>query len=412
MLTLLLTACDPYGVVVSPTSVATVLRVTWEGDADTVRFTSPGRSGTTSGAGEALIVGLHQAEQVEIRVSGPSGESRPVTVQSGILPPGLPAFTVTAGDAAPWPMLMAAVGTPSWTYVIDEQGEVVWYVKLEEGLASTGVGLHGGLPLHNVMDTDKANDVGAVHQHAWDGTLIAETRVELGHHFFWMHDDGRLAYLQADVRLVEDEGFVVGDSLRIVHPDGESELLWSAWDHFPWNKDELIDTGFYPQGFDWTHANGLSYDPVRDSYWISFAVQSSVVEVDASTGATRNHLGFGGDWTVEGDGFGLDVGPHCPSMTPQGTLLLFDNQAPDDGTSRVLEYDLDFDGRVATPLSELSSTVYAELLGCPRRTDDGLTLSSWGSGGLVTVHDGSELVWQAEVDLGFSLGQVMPVSLP
>ena len=412
MLLSLLLGCDPYGVVVSATDIATVLRVSWEGSADTVRWETDGDSGTVEGDGEALIVGPHENELVRVTVTGPDGDAPVVTAPTGLLPRGLPSFEVSTGDRAPTPMLLAAVGALSWTFVLDETGEVVWYSGLDEGSAATGVGVQEGLPLHNVQDTDKDEGDGSVHQHAWDGELVAEHETDLGHHFFLMHDDGRLAYLQADVRLVEDEGFVVGDSLRILHPDGESELFWSAWDHFPWNKDELLDTGFYPQGFDWTHANGLSYSEARDSYWMSFAVQSALIEVDATTGETLNHLGFGGDWTIEGEGFGLDVGPHCPTITPDGTLLLFDNQSPLDGTSRVLEYSLDFGSRVATPIRELPSDVSADLMGCPTTLESGETLTSWGSGGMITVHEGDELTWRADVEIGFSLGQVVPIELP
>ncbi len=113
---------------------------------------------------------------------------------------------------------------------------------------------------------------------------------------------------------------------------------------------------------DWTHGNGVTYDPRDNTVIMSLRNQSAMIKVSRKTGEViwilgQNH-GWGADWQ---DKVLKPVGAtqlpyygHNPRVTPQGTIVLYDNaldQAlPFDGgqrkgvhdtLSRGVEYEID-----------------------------------------------------------------------
>ena len=159
---------------------------------------------------------------------------------------------------------------------------------------------------------------------------------------------------------------VTADAVVEFRPDGS---LYKQW-----HLTDLIDPlriGYDSTklGFplfdspDWSHSNAVLYDASDDSIIVSVRHQDAVLKFSRSTGQLIWILGNHANWGPEfqpyllnpvGADFQWQYHQHAPMLTPQGTLLLFDNgnyrAAPFDGTmpnlpnesySRGVEYAID-----------------------------------------------------------------------
>ncbi len=115
-------------------------------------------------------------------------------------------------------------------------------------------------------------------------------------------------------------------------------------------------------GEDWAHTNAVIHDPRDDSLIVSVRHQNAVVKIDRTTGALKWILGDHANWkpvfqpfllTPVGEPFEWQYAQHAMTITPSGTLGLFDNgnerASPFDGQvpleplvnySRAVEYDI------------------------------------------------------------------------
>ena len=100
-----------------------------------------------------------------------------------------------------------------------------------------------------------------------------------------------------------------------------------------------------PSGFgvDWGHANAVIEDPSDDSIIASLRNQNAVIKFSRATGQLVWILGppqnWGPEWqpyllTPVGTPFAWNYGQHAPTLTPQGTLLVYD-----DGNFRASPFD-------------------------------------------------------------------------
>ncbi len=96
-------------------------------------------------------------------------------------------------------------------------------------------------------------------------------------------------------------------------------------------------------GVDCEHANAVSQDPRDDSLIVSMRNQNAVVKCSRATGQLKWILGPPENWgpqfqpyllTPVGTPFEWNYGQHAPTLTPQGTLLLYD-----DGNFRACPFD-------------------------------------------------------------------------
>ncbi len=116
-------------------------------------------------------------------------------------------------------------------------------------------------------------------------------------------------------------------------------------------------------GYDWAHVNAVINDPRDDSIIISLRQQDALVKFSRSTGDLKWILGPHANWSSKfqpflltpiGEPFEWQYHQHSPTITPSGTILLFDNgnfrASPFDGTtttpdsknySRAVEYAID-----------------------------------------------------------------------
>jgi len=113
-------------------------------------------------------------------------------------------------------------------------------------------------------------------------------------------------------------------------------------------------------GIDWGHANAVIEDPSDNSIIASLRNQNAVVKFSRATGQPVWILGppenWGPQWqpyllTPVGAPFEWNYGQHAPTLTPQGTLLVYDDgnfraspfdpPVPDSANySRAVEYDI------------------------------------------------------------------------
>ena len=133
---------------------------------------------------------------------------------------------------------------------------------------------------------------------------------------------------------------VMGDVVIEFTRKGEVVWQWKALDHLdPYRIGYETFTQYWiRRGFrgarDWSHGNGFAYDASDDSLLISFRMQDAVVKVDRKSGEIVWILGDHAGWkqslqpkllTPTGE-MNWFYHQHMPQITPEGTLVLFDNR--------------------------------------------------------------------------------------
>ncbi len=297
------------------------------------------------------------------------------------LPPGL------GGPAAPTSVL----------YIVDDQGEIIWYYRSELEVGDARRMSNGNL-LFSTGDSSRGVEIdmlgNVVQQWHAVGTATdvpeGSTPVEMGslHHEVAEMPSGNLLALSSELRVVEDfptsdsdpdappgPGSVIGDVIVEFTRDGTVVREWKLLDIMdPYRIGfESLDGSFWAVRYgpliedleaepirDWAHANAVMYDPSDDSYIVSLYHQDAVVKIDRDTGELLWILGAPDNWQEPWSSRRLQpVGDlewqyreHSPALTPQGTMILFDNGGARAGAfqeqlpmeqrySRIVEYDID-----------------------------------------------------------------------
>jgi hypothetical protein len=129
----------------------------------------------------------------------------------------------------------------------------------------------------------------------------------------------------------------------------------------PRRIDYLTFSFSNPLGVDWEHANAIIEDPRDDSIVVSMRHQDALVKFSRATGKLKWILGPHENWGKEfepylfqpaGTNFEWSFGQHGPMLTPQGTILVYDDGnyraspfdqsvANSNNYSRAVEYKLD-----------------------------------------------------------------------
>lgn len=223
-----------------------------------------------------------------------------------------------------------------------------------------------------------------------DGRTVEQIEAPLAHHSVAQVGVGgaRLAYIGSVVQEWDGES-VVGDRVVEVAEDGTEREVWNAFErlevtrHAGWN---LPAAG----GADWTHGNGLFYDPESDAYFLSLFHLGMVVKIDRITGETVWILGgdksdftFRDDEGAEDEGFAHQ---HAPEVHGD-TIYLFDNRTA--GASRAVAYRLDTADWAARPVWqwETPEGSHVGVLGDVDLLENGQVLSAWGDLGQLAIVD-------------------------
>ncbi len=276
--------------------------------------------------------------------------------------------------AISWAMECESSAARAYTIIVDDRGDVVWYSPLG---AEPNYQLEDGTLLYrdgsDVFDVDMlGNEMRRV--------TLEDPGKGLTHDMFPTTDQ---TYLSITVQQATIQNFPTSDTdphakrttaevedNPIVEFDREGRLL-----HI-WPLVDLLDTtrigynsltkrpiDYNPLGYDWAHANAVINDPRDDSIIISLRHQDAVVKFSRSTGHLKWILGPHANWSPKfqpfllnpiGEPFEWPYHQHAPTITPSGTILLFDNgnfrASPFDGNakipngknySRAVEYAID-----------------------------------------------------------------------
>jgi len=289
---------------------------------------------------------------------------------------------------------------------VDERGEVVWYYVGEPQIGDVrrlpGGNLMYMYGRHGIVEIDM---LGNVIQRWWaadvnvgDAPLdaILVNTDSFHHEVFPLESDdaagdGELEAdfitLSSELRTFPDypasytdpresaETRVVSDTIVWFRRDGTvvKELcLFDVLDPYRLSWDSLgsfWDVVYGPGTADWSHANAVVRDPADGNLILSLRHQDALVKVDISTGEVLWILGDPAGWELpwseelltglpDGAGGGAEFEwpyhQHAPELTPEGTIMLFDNGngravapepelALEDRYSRALELRVDED---------------------------------------------------------------------
>lgn len=255
-------------------------------------------------------------------------------------------------------------------YIIDNQGEIVWYQMLtsQPKLANwtphnTIVTLQGTARHKNSAgDRIVEYDLHGNRKLHLDLNQMAEP-IE-AHHEVRYHPDGHLIVLAYDKRTYDlsvhggkDQQEVLGDAIVILSTNGEVIWKWSVFDHVnPRNYPDIAD-----HAEDWSHANAVSID--RDGhYLISFRNWNQIWKVDNESGRVIWKLGKNGDLDMPEDA--EFSGQHACHINPKGHYMLFDN-GREKRQSRVLSFQIDESTKTARLVKSifLPEELYADKMG-------------------------------------------------
>ncbi len=258
---------------------------------------------------------------------------------------------------------------PGFLVAIDRLGQIVWCHRETSPIYDVRRLANGNLAYatHDarLIEIDMLGTV----QHTWyptgkfkdglpGGTAVATDEI---HHAFWPMESGNFLMLSIEQLEFDDwpgsdqdpaapraPAKVIGDTIIEFQPDGAvinewklSEILdpericYGSFAPF-WARKGYKDT------YDWSHANGLTYDPKDDSILVSVRHQDAVIKFSRSTGELIWILGDHGNWTApwsdklltsKGE-LAWQYHQHNVSITRDGGVMVFDN-----GTGRALPFD-------------------------------------------------------------------------
>jgi hypothetical protein len=213
---------------------------------------------------------------------------------------------------------------------------------------------------------------------------------------------------------------VVGDVILEFEPDGSivrrlklldlldpQRIGYGSLTDF-WNKTYAHVLGGAVSE-DWSHANAICYDPRDDSLLVSVRHQDCLVKMDRTSGRIHWVLGDPGNWREPWSDHLLaprgelqwPYHQHGPQLTPEGTILLYDNgnyralpyHPPvfaAENYSRVVEYRVDEEARTVEQVweyrgeEEFFSPFYGEADRLPATRNVLIT-----DGGRIELEDGT-----------------------
>jgi len=285
--------------------------------------------------------------------------------------------------------------------LLSPEGEVTWYWPDESGLDVYRVlpSVDGESVLYNAASVSgDPSDASQIVRVALDGSSSTTIDIPLLAHDFVEHPDGTLAAIVVEYREVEGES-IRGDQIVEIDGDGNTQIIWSAWDCLDPAENPGESTG-------WTFANALDFDPEAQEYTLGMRNQSSIVRIDRNTGACL--------WALGGTGGTLSMAPGSIAFLHQhqfvaeaDRLLVFDNAGLAGTESRVVEYAID---TVASTAQEEWShspdpAIFSFVLGDVDRLPGGDVLATWSVAGQIDrVTTDGENPWRLNSELGYAFG--------
>jgi hypothetical protein len=396
-------------------TISTVITVRWTTDVPTM-----GR--VDFGVGEALdlstpveseaarehavrLLGLPSERDVAFQVVLVEGENEQLgekgSTRTGALPRDLPRLDVDGtGDSGAY-MAVPILGAATVPVLLSPEGEVTWYWQDESGLDVYRVfpSVDGESVLYNAASVSgDPSDASQIVRVALDGSGSSAIDIPLLAHDFVEHPDGTLAAIVVEYREVNGES-VRGDQILEIDREGNTEVIWSAWDCLDPAENPGESTG-------WTFANALDFDAESQEYMLGMRNQSSIVRIDRNTGACL--------WALGGTGGTLSLEPGSIAFLHQhqfvakaDRLLVFDNAGLAGTKSRVVEYAID---TVANTAEEVWShspdpAIFSFVLGDVSYLPGDDILATWSVAGQIDrITPGGDTPWRLNSELGYAFG--------
>ena len=269
---------------------------------------------------------------------------------------------------------------------VNTAGDVIWYYRSDSRISDFELLRNGNIVFltqdFRAVEIDLLGNIIAqwYAKHRPQGALDGATPVDTltFHHDIEELPNGNFLVLGSERKRITDffsseldeqaprnDQWVIGDEVVEFRRDGKIVWRWKAFENL-----DVFRIGYetfsgywehrgFPGTIDWSHANSIV--PLDDgSLLVNYRVQSAITKIDRKTGEISWIAGEPSGWserlraklfTMKGDAKWF-WHQHGPTITPTGTLLLFDNgnfQArpfdkpvpPAQTKSRVVEYALD-----------------------------------------------------------------------
>lgn len=342
------------------------------------------------------------------------------------------------------------------TYLMDMEGHIVneWksdYVPFYGELLPNGNLIrHGRLP-----DAWPAfgGVAGILEEFDWNGDKVWEYKMftpdrEVSHHTFEVLPNGNYMLLGWEHKSYDDmvkagrdvnlpghsvfrDGMKVGgrmiegiwpDFVREVNRQGETVWEWHVWDHLGTGPDKIdINVFLTPKrspvtsGPDWTHFNGVSYNPATDQVALTSRNMGEVYVIDKKTGnivfrwgnpANYGEGKFPGGYYDNGN---TELfGPHAPDWTGDTTLSVFNNgdARHAHNYSSAVEVDVTTGRKVwewkPADVGTMPSNFYTGTQGgCQKLPNGNWLITNTNMGGhVIEVTADKEIVWEFNNPMG------------
>ncbi|MEY3519505.1 MAG: hypothetical protein RLZZ177_220 [Pseudomonadota bacterium] len=253
--------------------------------------------------------------------------------------------------------------TTDWSLILalDEDGEIVWFYRSPARISGVAALENGHLFFHTTRNSPTEIDWLGRTLRCWGAALgpapmppgaVPVQAVTL-HHQPDALPNGNFLSLNAVPRLIENyytsetdataprrSQWVMGDEVIEFTLEGEVVWRWNCFDHldpFKIGYDTFWSYWWvrgFPDHLDWTHGNGVHHDPRDNSVLLSLRNLDAVIKIDRSTGQIRWILARDIGWSEPlrakllrpvGPDFILPSHQHNPRLTPQGHIVVFNN---------------------------------------------------------------------------------------
>jgi hypothetical protein len=285
-------------------------------------------------------------------------------------------------------------GFPAYVIIVDQLGDVVWY-----GTPSTRNDVrqlpNGDLFIPIPLAFNEVNLLGQTN-YTWN---VASSRKVNGHDGV-PTPHGTILYLSDTNRTITNFPTSAFNSnaptattnilyqLVMEISQTNSGLLntWNTLDMLDPRRISYLTFSSVNGGVDWGHANAVIEDPRDDSLIVSLRHQNAVIKFSRATSQLKWILGPHENWgpsfqpyllTPVGTPFKWNYAQHAPKLTPQGTILLYDDGdyraspfdawiADANNYSRAVEFSIDETNMTVSQVWEYDSsdqTLYTGALG-------------------------------------------------
>lgn len=234
--------------------------------------------------------------------------------------------------------------TVGYVTLVDARGQVVWYSGTVSSLEEVRQLTNGNLFIHLATNFIEVNLLGETVR-SWNSPQ--GLKVDLHEGLPTPH--GTILYLNDDTRVVAN--FPTSSSNpsapkqttsvqfnRVIEMSATTGALLNNWALLdmldPVRISYLTFTSRTALGWDCEHANAIIEDPRDNSLIVSVRHQNAVIKFSRATGRLKWILGPRENWaaayqpylfTSVGTPFVWSYAQHAPVLTPQGTLLVYDN---------------------------------------------------------------------------------------